>query len=232
MDGLTVFDLDPTRSESVIARIHSAPDGPLVIAGDDWAQAAIGALLLAESLAADAGVVPFITLPDGTRGLVSVGAAREQIDRAPPDVRTIYLAIHALVRATHASARPVAAPTSTEAPLAAVPVVVWAILALGVGALVAGAVYALHSDTIEVEGRNARTTAIAATIAALAREQLAHTGHIDPQVWEELRALAASEETRPSLVPLLAIGGLALGGVGGALAWSRWRRGARKEDRA
>jgi hypothetical protein len=196
----------------------------------------MGALLQAELLAADAGVVPYFTLADGTKGILTVGAARERIDSAPDDVRTIYLATHGIVRSTHAMAKPWdgSAPSlgcaCDDLELGVLPL--WIVAVLGVAAIVATAAYLIHHDTIEMEGRNLRATAATSAIAALAREQLAATGQIDPSIWDSLRSIAEAE-AGSSWVPLT-IAGVALAGIGGAYAWKRFHQGkgtgARAED--
>ncbi len=234
----TTFEFDPSAASSALARLASAPDdaSPVAIAGDEWAQAAMGALLQAELLAADAGVVPYLTLPDGTKGIVTVGAARERIDAAPEDVRTIYLATHGIVRSTHAMAKPW---SGSAPPLGSVRedleiglVPVWVLVVLGVAAIIATATYFIHHDTIEVEGKNLRATAATSAIAGLARDQLAKTGKIDPEIWESLRDIADAERGR-SWLPVTIAGVALAGGIGGAFAWRRYRLrrgGARRES--
>jgi hypothetical protein len=221
------FDFDPARALVVLEGMKAAGDGPVALAGEDWAQGAMGALVQAEFLAAQAGVVPWFTLPTGEQGVLTVGAAREKIDDAPEDVRTIYLATHGLVRSTHAQAKPWDGNTPLLSTLPSnselgSPAVIIAVTVVAIAAIIGTAWYLTSRSTIEVEGRNARTTAVASEVAGLAREQLARKGEIDAGVWEVFKAVADAEAGRPVLVPLVL--GLAAVGVGGAIAWKRWQQ--------
>jgi LPXTG-motif cell wall-anchored protein len=101
------------------------------------------------------------------------------------------------------------------APLFLIPLTVVAI-----AAIVGTAWYLTRQSAIEVDGRNVRTTAVAAEIAHLAQEQLRTTGRIDPGAWEALRAIAETERGA-SWTPL-AWTGLAIGaGAGGLYLWKR-----------
>ena len=225
----TAFDFDPLAAASALARMGKAPDGTIAIDAVDWAQGAMGVLLRAEFLAADAGVVPWITLDDGTKALVTIGAARDHIADAPEGVRTLYLAAHGLVRQTHARALVWDGQTpllqGPEEEIGVGPLVI-AVIVLGVAALLATAAYLIHRDTIEIEGRSARTVSILGTTLDLARTQLATTGRIDPALYQALTALAGAEskEGGSSLVWIpWTVGGVALLAAG---AWA-WHRGAR-----
>jgi hypothetical protein len=227
------FDFDPARATATLERMKRAADGPVALDGEDWAQGAMGALVQAEFLAAQAGVVPWFTLPTGETGVLTVGAARERIEEAPEDVRTVYLATHGLVRSTHAQARPWDGKTPALAGVGlgddlGSPAVIIAITVVAIAAIIGTAWYLTSRSTIEVEGRNVRTTALASDVAGIAREQLARTGKIDPGVWEVFRSIADAESGHSLILPLF-LGGLAVAGVGGALVWKRWqRKGARR----
>lgn len=225
------FLYDDVQARTALQRMKRARDGLTACAGDDWTQGAMGALLDAEFLAAQAGIVPWVTLPTGEQGLITVGAARERISQAPEDVRTIYLATHGLVRSTHALAAPWGgqAPqlegftTGNELapPIGAIPIAVIALTVIAIAAVVGTAWYFQQKATIQVEGRNLRTTAVASEVAALAREQLALTGHIDPEIWQVFKDIAAAE-AESNWLPW-AIGGVVLVG-GGVAAYSWWRK--------
>jgi hypothetical protein len=224
------FQFDPVLATATLERMTGASDGPVALDGSEWAQGAMGALLQAEFLAAQAGIVPWFTLPSGERGVLTVGAARERIHEAPEDVRTIYLATHGFVRSTHAQAKPWdrTAPTlagiEPDAELGN-PAVLIAITVVAIAAIIGTAWYLTSRSTIEVEGRNVRTTALASEVAGIAREQLARTGKIDPGLWEVLRSIADAEAGHSFALPLV-LGALAVAGVGGALAWRRAQRKA------
>ncbi len=193
----TTFEFDPVAAADALARMGNAPDGVVAIDGSQWAQGAMGVLMRAEFLAASAGVVPWITLEDGTQAIANVGAARDVIARAPESVQTLYLATHGIVRQTHAMALlwdgqtpMLQAGEDLEIGLAPLVVVV---LVLGVAAIHATAAYFIHQDTIEAEGRNFRTTSILNSTLELARKQLEQTGKIDPAVTDVFRELAGTE---------------------------------------
>lgn len=221
------FAFQPASAAAALDRMKRASDGPVALDGSEWAQGAMGALLSAEFLAAEAGIVPWFTFPSGERGVLTVGAARERIEDAPEDVRTIYLATHGIVRATHARARPWdgTAPTLrglADNPEIGSPAIIIAITVVAIAAIIGTAWYLTNRSTIEVEGRNVRTTALASDVAAIAREQLARTGKIDPGVWEVFKSIADAESGR-TLVPIV-LGGLVIAGVGGAIAWTKWKK--------
>jgi hypothetical protein len=235
----TTFSFDPVVSADALERMARAPDGTVAIDGTQWAQGAMGALMRAEFLAASAGVVPWITLDDGTRAIINVGAARDVIDKAPEGVRTLYLATHGLVRQTHARAfvwdgqTPMLQAADDE--LGALPVVAVVVIVLGVAAILATAAYFIHKDTIEVDGRNLRTTSILSGTLDLARTQYEATGKIDPGLYGVLQQLAANEaqDSSAGSWKLWALGGgLAAAAVAGAWAWFTWGGVATKALRA
>ena len=232
---MSTFAWEPVRGEDVLARMGTVPEGqPVRMLGDDWGQAALTTLFHAEMLAARAGVVPFFTLPDGTQGIVNVGAAREKIDRAPSDVRTIYLGAHGAVRATHARAQngqastmplPGYVPTVNGLETIGLPIVVPIVIGVvALAAVIAGAWYMTRKAEIEVDGRNLRTTSAASTIAAMAHEQLTTKGAIDPGLYEVLKAYAGAESQVGAGLPswlLPAAGGVVVLG-GGVWALSKF----------
>jgi hypothetical protein len=144
--------------------------------------------------------VPWITLEDGTQAIASVGAARDVIGRAPESVQTLYLATHGLVRQTHARALVWDGQTpmlqgADDEDIGLRPLVI-AVIALGVAAILATAAYFIHHDTIEIDGRSARTTSILSSTLDLARSQLETTGKIDPSL--DPRPRRARRWTLPS----------------------------------
>jgi hypothetical protein len=225
---MTTFDFDPVASADALAHMASAPDGLVALDGTQWAQGAMGALMRAEFLAASAGVIPWITLEDGTQAIASVGAARDVIDRAPESVQTLYLATHGIVRQTHAKALVWDGQTpmlqaGDELEMGLAPLVV-VVLVLGVAAILAGAAYFIHQDTIEAEGRNLRTTAILNSTLELARKQLEQTGKIDPAISDIFRELAGAERKESGVDwKVWALGGgLLVTAAAGAWAWASW----------
>jgi hypothetical protein len=225
----TTFEFDPVAASDALARMGRAPDGVVAIDGALWAQGAMGALMRAEFLAASAGVIPWITLEDGTKAIASVGAARDVIHHAPESVQTLYLATHALVRQTHARAlvwdgqTPMLQAVGEDLELGLAPLVV-VVLVLGVAAILATATYFIHRDTIEVDGRSARTTSILSSTLDLARTELEATGKIDPALYDTLRTLASAEakEDRANWTLWAIGGGLLATAAAGAWAWFTW----------
>lgn len=230
--GDKAFGFSPPLAADAIARFKGASDGQIRLLGDDWAQGAMGALFNAEYLAAQAGVVPFFTLPDGSKGVLNIGGARAHIDKAPEAVRTIYLASHGVVRATHAQAHAASPNTPhlasgplgelSEAEIGAVPLAVY-VVAVAVAAIVAGAWYLKTKTEIEVEGKNLRTTATISEINALATAQLATTGKIDPALYDALKSMAGAEEAHLSWVPYAVGAGAVVAAAGGLWIWKRAR---------
>lgn len=225
MSGPVPFQFDPARASAILPRMGRAPDAPVAMHGDDWAQGAMGALVRAELLAAQAGVVPWVMTEGGEPGIALVGAARERIDAAPEDVRTIYLATHAAVRTTHARAAEWHGTAPALEGAIGNPLVVpaWAIV-LCVGAVasaLATAWYLTGSKVIESVGTTIRQTAYASRVADLARDELAKTGRISPGAWEALRRGQTDERDEDrSWWPWAIGGGVAVAGAG-ALAW-KW----------
>ncbi len=229
----TVFDLDLVKATAAIATMTRAPDGVVAIAGDAWTHGAMATLLRAEFLAAQAGVVPWFQDPEsGALGVLSIGAARERIQHAPEDVRTMYLGTHALIGRTHATALLWDGKTSVlsgfdEESALAEPVtgtaILVAVVVVAIAGILAGAWYLNEHATIETDGRNLRTTAVAFDLLELARGQLATTGKIDPKLWEVFKTLADSE--RPSNATAYSIAAAVLAAAIGAgyLAWSKSR---------
>lgn len=223
------FEYNRALGALTLDRMRRAPPGVITMAGNEWAQGAMHALISAELLAAQAGVVPWFEMPDGTRGVLTIGAARERIHTAPEDVRTLYLATHALVRSTHASA----APASGDAPelagmdedLGEPMTLMVALTVVAIAAIIGTAWYFTSRSKIEVEGRNVRTTALAGEASRLGFAQLERTGRIDPGVWEVFKSIAETE-AGGAWVPVALAGIAVVGGVGGLVAWRHWKGAA------
>lgn len=216
------FDYDDDKARSALVRMGRAPVGPVGLETQAWQQGAMGALLHAELMAATAGVVPWLVLPDGQKGVI-VGEAREHIGRAPRDVRALYLATHGLVRATHARAKPL---VDGDAPmLGQVQLTIGvALLVVGIAALVATAVYKVSA--IEVAGRNVRSLSLIDALLQLARGKIARGEPIDPELYSAFEKIAETEQTPlPWWVVAAGVGAAA---AGGALAFrlTQGERGA------
>jgi len=104
--AIAQFRYRPRIGAAMLASMGLAPDGGVNIVSDDFAQAAMTLMVQAELLAAQHGLVPSVPMPDGSPGVMvqTVGAAREKLDKAPPDIANAYLAAHAAVRQVHLSA--------------------------------------------------------------------------------------------------------------------------------
>ncbi len=225
------YGYQPSESSRVLGSLSVLPAaGRSLVNGSSLAQAQMGALVSAELLAAQAGVVPWITLPDGTKGVLAIGSARDRIDRAPPAVRDLYVASHEAthaitIRATSGVAQsPQIARWSpnmlalTERPIGFIPVAVY-LTVLGVAALVAGAWYAAEASRATVTAENARLVQLAQVDAStrLAFTQLATTGTISQDLSKNLDPALVQANVNaggplPAWLPL-AVGGVAVAGT-------------------
>lgn len=234
------FELQPDRATAALNRWRHAPDGPTALHSHDWAHGSMGALLSAELLAAEAGLVPWIELPNGEKGIATIGEARSVIDQAPPGVRTLYRATHGVVRMTHATTKPAAehvpalgellarhpvedsialAGLEEELELGAIPVAVY--IVLGLAAIIATAWYMRQETKIEVDGKNTRHAADLAHMANAARDSLRLTGKIDPNLYKLFEPFADLDKSNGLSWPLIA-GGVGLSAIGGAYLYRKF----------
>jgi hypothetical protein len=215
------FDWDPVRSQAALTLYRTASRGLVQhVSGPELAQAQMGALVSAELLAAQAGVVPWFTLPDGTRGVLNVGAARERIDGASLEVRTVYLAAQGNARRLATQALPavegVPHPWLSVEPqpigFLTVPVLI-ALTVFGVAAVVAGAWYASRPAVVQAQSDGLVEIAEVDAIAKLAAGELAATGKISPALIDALKPAAFREEAEASswVLPVV-LGGVAVAG--------------------
>lgn len=219
------FDFEPLLARDVLARMRRAPtEGIIALPGMNLAQGGMGALLQAEFLAAEAGLVPWSEVKPGDPGIESVGAARARIAKAPENVRTLYLATHATVRATHASAKPWGGKVPELGALGDEPIgepisgsVIIAVTVVALAAVLGTAWYLEKRATVEVSGRNVRTMAMVADLCEVARAQLAAGKPIPAEIWGVLQELADSEREGPPWLKTAAI--TAAVGVGIFAAW-------------
>lgn len=231
------YDFEPSASSAALQSWAQLRDGRAVVLGRELAQGLMGPLVSAELLAAKAGVVPYVDLPDGTRGVVQIGAARSRLDGAPESVRTLYLAAHGLARRTDATARLV--PDATPLTVATVPShriaagFVLPLLVLGVAAIVAGAAYAtLTAQTrAEVDAENLRQAERLKVALVAAQFALENKRDIPPEFWQSLSGHAQAEHRAGGV--LGALGSIAAPAswilpvgvvlVGGVLLWDHLR---------
>ena len=146
------------------------------------------------------------------------------VTRIQEDVRAIYLGTHSVVRSTHASALPARgnAPElgALDEDLGEPTTLLIAVTVVAIAAIIGTAWYFTRRSAIEVEGRNVRTTAVAAEVARIAQEQLARTGKIDPGVWSVFKSIVDAE-ANPWLRRLWReLGGLSIDSLGLAGAGS------------
>jgi hypothetical protein len=200
----------------------------------------MGALYQAEMMAAEHGLVPLVELPDAgdgerVKGVLTIGAARERIDEAPEDVRTLYLAAHRAVRTTHAGASEVSGHASDlgaiddESAIGLLPVIpiIIALTVLGVASIIAGAWYL--TKRVEVDGANARATSLSSDAIELVRSGKP----VPKELWDVMRALASQGNDG---VPwwVWGLGGVAVTGAS-VLAWRHYSPvrmvRVRREDR-
>jgi hypothetical protein len=227
---MATFPWRPLDSAAMLGRLAvlPAPPRPRVLEGGDLANAQIGALVSAELLAAEAGLVPLVTLPNGAQGVVAIGAARSKLDQAPESVRTIYLAAHGTARRLTALARP-AATTALDPQLygagavagdagriGALPLLGYVTLTvLGVAATVAAAWFAVEARRAAVEADATLTGDLgrANTVATLALAELKATGRVSPGVWEALKPAAKAEASHGWILPAAVVAAVAVGGA-------------------
>jgi hypothetical protein len=207
----------PSTAQAALASIGaSARAGQQeTISSGVLGQALLGALVNAELMAAQAGVVP---LEQGGVRVDRIGAAMATIDRAPEPVRTIYLAVHRAVYEAQSGARELGADARIPATTGGSPL---ASNALIIGLIVTGVVaisaWGLAHEVrmmLAVSGDALRQVAIANRAAELQLQGVPP----DAPAFRILRALA--ERGLPDDGPLWVFGVL-LVGVAGALAWAK-----------
>lgn len=219
------FDLDPARAGSALLTFAAAQGPSLRMGGSDFAQGLEGALTGVELLAAEAGVIPYVTLEDGTKGVVNVGGARDIISNrarwanasriSSSDalaVQTLYLAAHGSARQAHGSSRVL---SSVDAPIGFLPVV--PLVVLGVAAIIATAAYAtLTKQTqIECDAANARAAAAVKASTDLGMAALTAGQPIPDGVWQTFQTIAHTEAHSGWWRPYALAGGVAAA-AGGA----------------
>jgi hypothetical protein len=239
-------DYEPLRGELAFRALGRSPDGPgrVMLQGKNLREGLLATLVKAELLAASAGIVPFVPLGNGERGVLAVGAARSKLKRTDPAVRTVYLACHGAARRANAFARPSSGEgTRIDTPegfvtevareivpagigVIAVPVLV-VMTVLGVAAMITGAWYALKQKEkdVELESDKARAAASAGSLADIARTQIAAGMPVDPAIVEGLREMAKKESASSWAGPVaLGVVGAAMLGTG---AWIAVNAGGR-----
>lgn len=249
----TNVNVDPVRAHAVFEAWGNAPaEGSVAMAGTDLLDGAAFSLLKAEFMAAQAGVVPFVPLPGGGKGVLTVGGALSQPSNKwpQPELETLYYLNHKGIASLHASvnrARPttpkLVIPSLSPSTIAddaafwnqvgagaaklGIPQVAWLVIAaVGILATVAATWYATRTklEEIQVDAKLARDQRAIGSLTDLAQQQLANTGKIDPGLIAAIRNTGT--DTGWGMWPYLAIGtGAAIAaGTGVALAMRKRRR--------
>lgn len=219
-------EFDPLAGAAALASFGMAKGNLAYLSGQNLRAGLLASLYSAEMLAATAGVVPFIDLGNGEKGVAVLGGARSKLASAPESVRTIYLAAHGAARQAQAHAREASSsvplPQRTDRVLAtvqqsqsigALPLAVIAIvIVIGVAGVVATAWFAkgVVEKVVQTHADDLRASYAVDQAAKLAAAQIAAGLPVDPGVWEVLRTSAQREATAPSLVPWIALGGVGL----------------------
>lgn len=228
--------LDPAQASAIYQAWQQLPKsqaGNLRVKGPALLDGTSLVLLKSEFLAAQAGVVPWVPLPGGGQGVLTVGAAHGQPESAWPSESLLHLyrltskaatALHASVQSARigtpslepgtppstSDAQQEAAfwshvgPTSVQMGLAPAAWVV--IAAVGILATMAGSWYAARTKETEIEAsaRLQGDMARLGNLTDLAQAQLAATGKIDDGL---VRAIGATGSDAPmSMLPGIAIG--------------------------
>jgi hypothetical protein len=222
------FSWDSALGSSAISAMAAAPVGPQGMDPHTFAQGAMSAMVAAELLAAQAGVVPYVTVtgPTGatTQGIVQVGYARQIISSADPTTQAAYLQVHAAVSRANAGVADKAASTpdlvmptqgTTIAPL------VVALICIGVAAVIGTAGYLAYTQgqEIEVQGQNLRAIAASKAWADTMRAYLARGVKPPDAAWGALPGLVFPPNAQAGQAawwtPIAVTGGLVAVGVAG-----------------
>lgn len=253
----TNVNVDPVRAHAVfeawggIAAPTAGASNNIAMQGTDLLDGAAFSLLKAEFLAAQAGVVPFVPLPGGGQGVLTVGGALSQPSNKwpQPELETLYFLNHKGIASLHASvtrARPTTprltipalSPGQVQddaafwasvghgaAKLGVLPVAWLVVAAVGILATVAATWYATRTklEEIQVDAKLARDQRAIGSLTDLAQQQLANTGKIDPGLIAAIRNTGT--DTGWGVWPYVAIGtGAALVGGTGVAMFMRKRR--------
>lgn len=222
---MTEAQFDPVVGGTTLALFSDAKAGSLAyLSGSNLEAGLLSALYQAEMLAATAGVVPFVELGNGERGVAVLGGARDLLASAPEAVRTLYLAAHGAARQAQAHAREASpgVPLSARVDRALVMVqqsigfpplaVVVSVVVLGVAAIVASAWFAkgVAERIVQTHADDLRATYAIDQASKIAATQIAAGMTPDPNVWGVFKAAAQHESSAPIVAPAVALGGLAL----------------------
>lgn len=228
----TQVNIDPARSHAVFnewgnldkyKRADGKPSPVIGMVGHDLLDGAAYALLKAEFLAAQAGAVPWIPLPGGGQGVMTIGGALGQpINRwSQPELAHLYMLNHKSVAALHSNVRaarattPLLDPATEPMPAEFLPAgqyqiglpVAWIVVAaVGILATMAGAYYATRTaqTRIQTEANLAADTYKTGQLTNLAQQQLLSQGRIDPKLIAAIRD--AGSATGFSVWPWVTVG--------------------------
>lgn len=224
MTTATTFSWDTSRGDQMIAAFGGAPSNPVAVDPHDFSQGCMTALVAAELLAAQAGLVAFVPTPSGDQGVVAVGTARNTIYYADPVTRSSYLAVHGAVAKANSTETDAQSGTSALAVPAAqgttiAPLVVLAVI--GVAAIIAGAAYLAYTQgqQIQVDGQNLRAIAATKAWADQGRAAMKAGVRLPDSYWSALGPIvnANPSDGTPWWQPLAVGTGLIGAGVAGSL---------------
>lgn len=236
-------NIDPLRAHAVYnawGQIHddASARGPVGMVGSDLLDGASYALLKAEFLAAEAGVVPFVPLPGGGKGVMTVGGAISMPDNSwpQPELRTLYYLNHKATAAMHGSVirKRIKTPmlevpglTTSTSELEQLPQAFIIIAAVGILATIAGTYYATRTqlEEIQVDAQLAKDQHAIGSLTELAQLQLAATGKIDPDLIGAIRNTGS--QTSWGFWPYV-IGGAGLVVAGGVGTYALMKRKGRR----
>lgn len=231
MPGERTFGYDPAAGAAGLASfalVDAQRSTTAALAGSHLQQGLMTLLFDAELLAAEAGLVPWVQLDDGSRGVFTIGAARDVIDTAPQGVKTLYLASHGVARRAHNEASDVTrsgAANGSVQFLAAegigvIPMVV-PIVVLGVAAILATAYYAtaVGEKMVQTKSTELKYAAKLDAMHKLAAPMVAAGLPLPSHFWSEFGDFSEAEEKR-AVFPYL-WGGAALAAAGVYWVWSR-----------
>jgi len=248
--------IDPLRASEVFhAWGNPQESSQIAMVGHDMLDGLAFGLLKAEFLAAQAGVVPFIPLPGGGSGVMTVGGAIGTPSSKWPQsgLRDLYILNHKCAASMHAGIRAARATTpelevsnpkyqtgmmqssrnelfaAGPANMGILPAAWIVVAAIGILATVAGAYYATRTTEtkIQVEAKLASDQYKTGMLTDLAQQQLLTQGKIDPELVRAIRDAGSS--TSWNVWPWVAVGsGTAIAAATGTYLVVQKNKGRRR----
>jgi len=241
------WNWNPTVGWAVATRFKQAPPKGTVVydRGEDLFQGLMTTGIQAELLAAHLGVIPWITLPNGQKGILTVGGAMKKLADpawdAEPGAKNVYRAIHEnahRVKASLGQPSPgvltewqAATPTDLvlpQGPMGAPDLSEvqelphWAIAVIVLGAfasLAAAYVTGRYHQQAAADAGSLKDQGALFTVAQALSNKIAAGKKITPEEEKILRVLAQRKPPNPSRYgAYMLAGGLVVGGAGVAVA--------------